>query len=89
MENLWGDIAWSTAFLHLLFIILSKDSKAEVCYANFILWIIIDRLDKYVVKLDVSMYNLFNGEKVHGKQHLFHDHAYFLLTHVSLFLHDI
>jgi hypothetical protein len=35
------------------------------------------------------MYNLFNGEKVHGKQDLFHDHAYFLLTHVSLFLHDI
>jgi len=66
MENLWSDIAWGTALLHLLFIVLSKDSQAEVGYTNFILLIIIDRLNEYVVKFDVSMYNLFNGEEVHG-----------------------
>ena len=47
-----------------------ENGKTEICYSDFKVAWLLDRLDEYVVGLDVSMNDLFLLEKVQSKEHL-------------------
>lgn len=50
------------------FIVRCECCQAEVCYADLIVLLLFNALDQYVIKFDVSMYDLLLLEEVKSEQ---------------------
>lgn len=74
-EHLGRHVARRATLVLEHFVRRSEHRKTEVCDADLVLAVVLDRVDKYVFRLNIPMNDPLLLEEVECEEHLFHKNA--------------